>query len=441
MKRFFLVLLSFWTLSALSTLPARAEIAIQEVTSPGGISAWLVEEHSIPFMALEIRFKGGASLEAEGKRGAINLMTGLLEEGAGALDAQGFAEAAESLAASYSFDVSDDTLRISAEFLTENRDAAVALLKLALSEPRFDADAIERVRGQVLSHLRSRTTDPDAIASSTFDALAFPGHPYGEYYGGTIDSVTALSRADIVDAYQRTIARDRLFVSAVGDITAEELGALIDTLLGDLPETGAPQPGRVDFALGPGVTVVDFDTPQSVVQFGHAGITRDDPDYLTAYVLNTILGGSGFNARLMDELREKRGLTYGVRTYLIPMFLGEEIIGVFSSSNDKVAEAIDLVRREWARIASEGVTAEELADAKTYLTGAYPLRFDGNGPIARIMIGMQMIGQPVEYIAERNDLIEAITLEEINRVAARIYQPEALHFVVVGRPEGVESTE
>lgn len=436
MKRLaFIILMAFWT------LPARAEIAIQEVTSPGGISAWLVEEHSIPFMALEIRFKGGASLEAEGKRGAINLMTALLEEGAGDLDARAFAEATESLAASYSFDVNDDTLRISAQFLTENRDQAVALLKLALSAPRFDPDAIERVRGQVISHLRSRETDPDTIAGATFDALAFPGHPYGEYYGGTIEGVSALTRDDIVDAYQRSIARDRLYVSAVGEITAQELGALLDTLLGDLPATGAPQPDHAQYALGPGVSVVDFDTPQSVVQFGQPGIRRDDPDYLTAYVLNTILGGGNFNARLMDELREKRGLTYGVRTYLVPMFLGEAIIGVFSTSNDKVAEAIAIVRDEWQKIASEGVTAEELAAAKTYLTGAYPLRFDGNGPIARIMIGMQLIDQPTSYIAERNDLIEAITLEEINRVAARIYQPETLHFVVVGRPVGVESTD
>ncbi len=435
MRRLILVLLTLWA------LPARAEIDIQEVTSPGGISAWLVEEHSIPFLALEIRFKGGASLEAEGKRGAINLMTGLLEEGAGELDARAFAEAAESLAAYYSFDVGDDSLNVSAWFLSENRDQAAALLKLALSEPRFDPEAIERVRTQVISYLRSRETDPDAIAGSTFDALAFPGHPYGSYYGGSIESVSALGRDDILDAYRRTIARDRLYVAAVGDITAEELGVLLDDLLGDLPEAGAPMPERAAYALGAGVTVVDFDTPQSVVQFGHAGIRRDDPDFITAYALNTILGGGNFGSRLMDELRERRGLTYGVRSYLVSTLYGEEILGVFSSSNEKAAEAIGLIRAEWERIAREGVTREELDDAKTYLTGAYPLRFDGNDSIARILAGMQMIGLPASYVRERNDLIRAITLEDANRVAARIYRPEALHFVVVGRPEGVESSE
>ncbi len=420
---------------------ARAEIAIQEVTSPGGITAWLVEEHSLPFMALEIRFRGGASLEADGKRGAINMMTGLLEEGAGDLDSRGFSEAREALAATFHFRANDDALSVSAKFLTENRDQAVALLRSALTEPTFDAQSIERVRGQVISSLQSRETDPDAIAGNTFDAMAFPGHPYGQYYGGTIDSVTALTREDIVDAFGRAIARDRIYVAAVGDITAEELGSLLDELFGGLPETGAPQPDRIDFSATPGVTVVDFDTPQSVIRFGHAGITRDDPDFFPAFVVNTVMGAGNFNSRLMNELREKRGLTYGVRSYLVPMFLSESVMGYFSSSNDRAAEAVDLIRTEWQRIATDGITAKELRAAQTYLTGAYPLKFDGNGPIARIMVGMQIQGLPVDYIATRNDNINAVTLDEANRVAARIYQPDALRFVVVGQPEGLQSTD
>ncbi len=421
--------------------PLRAEIAIQEVTSAGGITAWLVEEHSLPFMALEIRFRGGTSLEAPGKRGAINLMVGLLEEGAGELDARGFAEARETLAASYRFDANDDAISISAKFLSENRDDAVALLRNALTTPRFDTDAVERVRGQVLSHLTSRQTDPDAISGETFDRLAYGDHPYGSYNSGTIESVTALTRDDILDAFTGTIARDRIYVGAVGDISADELGALLDTLFDGLPAEGAPQAARVEFGLGAGVTVVDFKTPQSVAQFGHVGITRDDPDFFAAHIVNQIFGGGNFSSRLMDELREKRGLTYGVRTYLVPAFLSESLLGFFSSSNDRMAEGIELVRKEWQRMASEGITAEELQAAQTYLTGAYPLRFDGNGPIARIMVGMQMIELPIDYIATRNDRINAVTLEEANRVAARIYQPDALHFVIVGQPEGVVSSQ
>lgn len=421
-------------------LPARAAVDIEEVTSPGGLKAWLVEEHSIPFVALELRFLGGGSLDAPGKRGAVNLMTGLIEEGAGELDARGFAEAREALAASFGFDVGDDALSVSAKMLTENRDAAVALLRAALTAPRFDPDAIERVRGQVISHLKSRETDPNAIAGASFDALAYGAHPYGSYYGGTIESVTALTRADIQAAFQGAVARDRVFISAVGDITPEELGAMIDTLLGDLPETGAPLPEPVAFGATGGITVVDFPSPQSVAQFGHSGITIEDPDFFAAYILNTIFGGSGFNNRLMEEVREKRGLTYGISSYLVDNEFSDSVIGVVQSVNPRMAETIEVVRAEWAKIA-DGITEEELAAGKLYLTGAYPLRWDGNGPIAGILVSMQMDGYPVDYPKTRNDRINAVTLEEINRVARRLYRADDLRFVVVGQPDGLESSD
>jgi zinc protease len=425
----------------LVALPARADVEIQEVTSPGGFNAWLVEEHSIPFIALELRFRGGASLDAPGKRGAINLMTGLIEEGAGDMDARAFAEARDALAASLRFDVGEDTLAVSAKFLTETTDEAMALLRSALTEPRFDDDAIERVRAQVLSHLKSRETDPNALASSAFDALAYGDHPYGSYASGTPESVAALTRDDILDAFGRIIARDRVVISAVGDISADELGTLLDALLGDLPATGAPMPEPVAFGATGGVTVVPFDTPQSVAQFGQPGIAVDDPDFFAAFILNTVLGGSGFNNRLMEEVREKRGLTYGIRTYLVDSDYSERIVGVVSSVNSAMGETIDVVRGEWERIASEGISQAELDAAKTYLTGAYPLRFDGNGPIARILVGMQLEGYPTSYVKTRNARIEAVTLTEANRVAARLFDPEALRFVVVGQPEGVTSTD
>ena len=419
-------------------LPAFAAVEVQEITSPGGIDAWLVEEHSIPFVALEIRFRGGSALDAPGKRGAINLMTGLLEEGAGDLDARAFAQATEALAARFRYRVFDDVLAISASMLTENREAATALLKSSIMEPRFDQEAIDRVREQVLAGIRSSATDPSSIAGDAFYLSAFGDHPYGQDKSGTIESVSALTRDDIVDAFGRVFALDRIYVSAVGDITAAELGALLDTLLGDLPETAAPLAPRAEYGLTGEVEVIPFDTPQSVALFGHQGITRDDPDYMAAYVANEILGGSGFEARLMTEVREKRGLTYGVSSFLSPMEYNELILGSVRSDNTKIAEAIEIIHAEWAKMAETGVTAEELEDAKTYLTGAYALRFDGNAPIARIMVGMQMSDLPVDYIRTRNDELNALTLEEVNRVAARIYDPEALHFVVVGQPVGLE---
>jgi zinc protease len=425
--------------TCLLALPARA-IDIQEVTSPGGLKAWLVPEPSIPFTALEIRFKGGAALDRPGKRGAVYLMTGLIEEGAGDLDASEFAAAQEALAASFSYKSYDDGLSISAQFLSENRDEAVALLKLALTQANFDQEALDRVRSQVLSRLRSDEKDPNSIASRTFDAMAFGAHPYGSPKEGSIENVEAFTREDIVNAYRDVLVKERIFVGAVGDITAEELGALMDDLLGDLPEKGAPLPGRADYALTGGVTVVDFPTPQSVAVFGHQGLTRDDDDFFAAYVMNQVLGAGGFGSRLMEEVREKRGLTYGVSTYLLPMDNAELILGQVASANNRVGQAMDVIRDEWAKLANEGITKEELEDAKKYLTGAYPLRFDGNAPIARILVGMQVDELPISYIDTRNEKVDAVTLDDIRRVAKRLLQPENLHFVVVGQPEGVETT-
>ncbi|CTQ48349.1 M16 family metallopeptidase [Jannaschia donghaensis] len=426
-------------LAFLLPLPALAAVEIQEVVTPGGITAWLVEEHSIPFTSIEIQFDGGANEDTPESRGATYLMMGLLEEGAGDMDARAFAEAEESLAARLSFDASNDSVTVGLSFLTEYRDESVDLMRAALTDPTFDPDAVERVREQVLAGLASDARDPNEIASRTFSALSFPSHPYGTAMKGTPETVAALSIDDLRRAHGRALTRDRVHVGVAGDITAEDLAPLLDRLLGDLPESDSADVPQVETVLDGGVTVVDYPTPQSVVLFGHEGVEFDDPDYFPAFVLNQVLGGSGFDSRLMTEVREKRGLTYGIGTYLAPRDKTAQLLGQFASSNDKAADAIEIVRAEWARLAENGITKEELDAAKTYLTGAYPLRFDGNSRIAGILVGMQSIGLPIDYIPTRNDRVEAVTLEDVKRVAARLLDPEDLHFVVVGQPEGLET--
>ncbi len=425
-------------LALIVATPLRAEIDIQPVTSPGGIDAWLVEDPSIPFTALELRFKGGASLDAEGKRGATNLMTALLEEGAGELDSQGFSIAVEELAARFSFDVGDDTLAVSAQFLTENRDAALELLRLAITDPLFEDAAIERVRAQVLSGIASDALDPEAISSETFAALAFPGHPYGSPIDGTAESVAALSRDDLITAKNAVMTLDRVFVGAVGDITAAELGPILDTLLGGLSETGAALPDMTEVAFDGGMTVIDFETPQSVITFGHGGIARNDPDFFAAFVVNQVIGGGGFNSRLMDEVRRERGLTYGIYAALVDKSFGDMLIGRVSTVNTRVGETVEVLRDQWQRVSEEGITQVELDRVKTYLTGAYPLRFDGNRRIANILVGMQVDGMPIDYVNTRNDQVAAVTLEDANRVARDLFRPNDLHLVIVGQPEGLE---
>jgi zinc protease len=289
----------------------------------------------------------------------------------------------------------------------------------------------------VESGIQSDAKDPNSIARSEFRELVYGDHPYGSLQDGTLDTVAALTRDDIVAAHQATLTQDRLFVSAVGDITAEELGALLDELLADLPKSSVALPGQATLNMPGNVQVIDFPTPQSVVTFGQPGMDSEDDDFFAAFILNHILGGGGFESRLMQEVREKRGLTYGVHTFLSDRDGAEIMMGSVASANDRVAEAIAVIQSEWARIRDEGVTEAELEDAKTYLTGAYPLRFDGNGTIANIAAGMQMQGRPTDYIASRNDRVNAVTLEDINRVAREFLDPEKLTFVVVGQPAGL----
>ncbi|MDO5605202.1 MAG: pitrilysin family protein [Paracoccus sp. (in: a-proteobacteria)] len=421
----------------ISAAPVAQATDINEVISPGGTTAWLVEDHTIPFVAINFAFRGGASVDAPGKRGAINLMTHTLEEGAGDLDATGFAAALEDLGARIRFDVGDDALTVSAQFLTENRDQGADLLAAALAQPRFDADAVARVKGQVMAVIRSEDTDPQAIAAKALARAIWGDHPYGSSVNGTAESIAPLGPQDMIEARDRVIARDRVLIGAAGDITPDELGPLIDRILAGIPaEARAALPDHAEFVSNGGQEVIDWNSPQTVVAFAQPGLAMDDPDYFAAFVANHILGGGGFSSRLMEEIREKRGLTYGVSTALVNGVYGPGWQGGMASSSASVAEAVGLVRREWARM-GEGVSAEEVDSAKTYLTGEYPLRWDGNGKIANILAGMQLIGLPIDYPDTRNDRIEAVTAEDVARVARERLDAQALQFVLVGRPEGI----
>jgi len=408
--------------------------AITEIKAFDGVKAWLVEEHSIPFVTLEIRFKGGATLDRVGKRGSVYFMSALLNEGADDLDASAFAMEMERLAVELDFNVYQDSLSISFKFLTENKNDSINLLKKALTKPRFDQEPIERVRDQVLSILKSNAKDPRKIASKVFFENVFGSHPYGSMKDGNLQSVLSLNREDILNAYHDVFNRNQIFISAVGDITPKELRDLLNEVVEEIPANPVKITDQVIYKLPGGNTVIDFDTPQSVTIFGHGGIKRTDKDFFSAYVLTHILGGSGFGSRLMTELREKNGLTYGVSAYLASWEKADLILGQFASSNNTVMEAISIVRKEWAALAERGVTADQLQDAKTFLTGAYPLRFDGNSRIARILVGMQSQGLPIDYIRTRNAKVNSVTIEDIKRVSTRILKEKNLYFVIVGRP-------
>lgn len=411
---------------------------VERVVSPGGIEAWLVEEHQVPLVALEFAFVGGSSQDPSGKAGVANLLTGLLDEGAGPYDSDAFQMRLADRAIELRFHADRDTFRGSLKTLTRHADEAFDLLRLALTEARLDATAIERVRAQVVAGLKHEANNPDSLAGRAFFAHAFPDHPYGRPVRGTIESVATLTRED-VDLYRRAIlARGSLAIVAVGAIDATTLGRLIDNVFGALPAKADLVAIAAAVPAGIGSrTVIDVDVPQSVVRFGGGGVARLDPDYLPAYVVNHILGGGVFTARLFREVREKRGLAYGVSTSLVPMRHAALMIGGTATKNERVGESIAVIEGEIRRLAAEGPDADELRLAKQYLIGSYALHFDTSTKIAGQLLQIAIEGLGIDYVERRNELLAAVTAQDVRRAGERLFRDDSLIVVVAGRPVGL----
>ncbi|MEM7059923.1 MAG: pitrilysin family protein [Pseudomonadota bacterium] len=420
--------------------PALADFQIQDLSSPNGKSFWLVEEPSIPIVAIEIGFKGGSRLDPREQTGLSKFTMGLMNEGSGDLDAVAFSTRADEISARIGFQSGADKVEVSARFLAETLDDSIDLLALAMAEPRFDAEPIERVRKQILSGIAQDETDPNAIAQKTWWERAFPNHSYGVDSSGTVEQVNSFGPDDFRTAHQRLMTSSNAFITIVGAITPEQAGTLVDKVLAGLPEGEPVQNNPAEDQPPPGIFVVKQDVPQSVAIFGHKGMKRDDPDFFAAYVMNYVLGGGGFSSRLTEEVREKRGLAYSVYSYLSVYDEVELYMGGVQTANERIGESLDVIKAEWARMAAEGLTEEDLQKAKTYLTGSFPLRFDSNSKIANYLLFVQMEDLGIDYINTRNGRVEAVTLEDAKRAAQRLLDPEALSIVVVGDPQGLEAT-
>jgi len=420
------------------TEQAKAAAKVQQVVSPGGIKAYLISEPGIPFMSLGMRFKGGAIGDPEGKEGLASLLSSVLDEGAGDLDSQAFRTELEDLAIRLSFDAGRDSFTGQLKTLTVNRDRAFELLRLALNEPRFDDEPVDRIRSQIQASLRRRSQDPDYLASRNWFATAFEDHIYARPVQGTAESVEAITEDDLRNFLSQRLAQDNLLIGVAGDITAEELGPLLDHAFGGLPKESVKLSPTMTAPTNTGTTVIRQDVPQSKVLFGQKGLERKDPDFYAAYVTNHILGGGGFTSRLTNQIREERGLAYSVYSYLYPTEFAPIWLGGLGTNNASVAEALDVVQEELHRMIDGDIGQKELDDAKTYLTGSFPLRLTSNDRIASLLVSMQSDDLGPNYLEDRNSFIEAVTLEDIKRVAARLYDPESLLTVVVGDPPDFE---
>jgi zinc protease len=425
---------------AFISLPAQA-MTIERITSPSGIDAWLVRESATPLVAMAYSFHGGSGQDPDGKAGAANLAASLLDEGAGDLDSKAYHERLENHAIELNFRVGRDYFSGSLRTLTEHRDEAFGLLKLALTAPRFDTEAVERVRMQILAGLRRDTTNPNDIASKTWWHTAFPGHPYGRSTKGTLESVPNITAGDMRDYVRRAFARNGLKIAIVGDIDAATAGRLIDVAFGALPAANDLRDVPEADLQGLGRRIVTkVAVPQAVVAFGGPGLARHDPDFMAGYVVNHIFGGGTFTSRLYSEVREKRGLAYGVSDSLIWFRHAAVTIGGTATRADRTGDAIAIIAAEAKRMADEGPTAEELAKAKSYIKGSYALTLDTSSKIAAQLVQIQTDKLGIDYIQRRDAMIDAVTLEDARRVAKRLYGRGML-VSIAGEPKGVASSE
>jgi len=419
-------------LSGLAASPASA-IDVQEVTSPGGIKAWLVEEKTVPIVAMNFAFLGGNAQDPEVKSGLSNLMSSLLDEGADDLDSQAFQRALEETQARISFSAGRDDFYGEIRTLSFLADESFELLRKAVTKPRFDPEPIERMRRQVLVGIKRSEADPDSIANKTLFSKLFPDHPYGNESSGTLETVASITREDLVAQYKAIFAKNTLKVAVVGAITPEELGPLLDKVFGDLPEKGDLKPvPEITPATGESITVA-LDVPQSAIRLALPSIKRKDPDFLAAFVMNHILGGGSFTSRLYDEVREKRGLVYSVYSHLLPMDHSALFFIGAGSRGANAQQTVDLILQEIRRMGDEGPTPEELQKAKDFLTGSYALRFDTSNKIAGQLLGLQIEDLPADYINTRNSEIEALTLDDVKRIARKILDNGEPSVVVVGQ--------
>ena len=413
---------------------------IQQFTTPGGISVWLVEEQSIPIMALRMAWETGSATDPEGMEGLTDAVTYLMNEGAGDMDSLAFATRMEELNMGFSCGADSETTYCSANMLTDNANEAMEMIALALNEPRFDQEPFERFQREELIGIRTRETNAGFLAAQARAQALMPDHPFSRIK--TADSINALTTEMVAQRKDAIMAGDRLYVTAVGAMTPEELAPLLDEALAGLPATSDVEVIE-DVALNDPLTapvVVDLPQPQSLVTFTAPAMARDDDDFFPAYVLNYTFGGGGFESRLMKDLRVEKGLTYGIYTGISTSDHLNLWTGGGQTKNESAADFIAGITAQMETIVAEGITEQELSDAKAYLTGSYPLSFDSNAKIASGLMSARLEDLGVDYFDRRNAMVEAVTLEDVNRIAAEYLQPSNFTFIVVGEPEGIEET-
>lgn len=424
-----LLALAFLTFPAI--VAARAAVDIQEITTDKGIKVWLVEDYTVPIISVRFAFKGGSVQDPAGKEGLTTLMSGLFDEGAGDLDADAFQERLDDVGAEIGFTAGQDVVLGQMRTLADERANAFELLSLAVNSPRFDEEPVNRIRSQMLTGIQREMRDPEALGQQAYAKALYGDHPYARRAGGTLESLPAITQEDLKTLHKRTFARSNFYIAVVGAIDAETLKGELDRVFGELPQqaelTEIPfvEPKLDQVVLYP------YDLPQSTLQMTYPGIDRNDPEFFPAFLMNHILGGGVFSSRLFNEVREKRGLTYGVGSGLINGDYSNSLFIGTSTRADRAQETLQVIRDTIQTFLDEGATEEELEATKTYLVGAYPINnLDSSSSVASTLVQLQIDDRGVDYIERRVGYIEAVTLEQVKAAAERLLKAKPAVLII-----------
>lgn len=415
-------------------------LTIKDVTSRKGISIWVVEDHSLPVISLRFAFSGSGSMhDTVEKQGLARLVSNTMDEGAGDMDSHAFQKTLSDHAITLRFDASRDNYSGHVKTLSKNKETAFSLLKLALTKPRFDSEPVERMRQSNLSRIRHDMTDPEWMAARLSNDIVFEGHPYALNSGGTLTSLKKITQEDLRNFVKESLTLDRLKVVVAGDVNAEDIAATIDDIFGDLPAGSSQGTSQSATVQNQGtVTLYKKDIPQSLVEISMPGIRQDHHDYAVAEVMNFIFGGAGFGSRLMDEIREKRGLTYGIYSGLSMMAETDTIEISASTKNESAAEMIALIKAEMDKMARTAPSDEEVQKAINYLIGSVPLDMTSTDKISSILLHMTTHCIDPNYFDKRENMLRQVKPANILRLSQQYLDPKRMTIVVVGNPANLK---
>lgn len=412
---------------------------VKEIKTKNGLTAWLVEEHSQPIISTRIAFrKSGTAYDPDGKEGRTAMTTAILSDGAGDMDSQNFTEALEEKAIKLSFSADEDNFYASMDTLSENKEKAFSYLGLSIQNSRFDDDSFMRIKKQTISTIKQQQEKPLYRLSRAWQERIFSNHPYSKPELGTLETIENLDKNDLKNFTRSYLTGGNIVISVVGDISEAELADLLEKNFAELPQSYNPDVTLKEVKL-PGeskqITLISQDIPQTIINFGLEGLKRDDPDYITGYVTNYLLGGGGLTSILSSEIREKRGFAYSIHSSLIPMQHSAVFVGKVATRNEKAQETISVLKQTLKNFSENGVSETELEGAKRFIVGSFAVNMDSNSSIVNFLTVMQLYNLGIDYMDKRNNLINSVSVKQVGEMAKRLVQLDKLQIVMIGNPK------